>query len=297
MSRQLLIACFANTQAVSATAKPAGRSLKLGLAILLIMFLITSSAQALTRCTFCKYSVNSDALTCPKCLRKLQWPVVPERSRSARVIVRTGNDAFIRHPHARIRLYRDDRNSGGDLVGHIGSWGGPTTLRYLLRFDIPQAFANAHVSLKAFKPTRALLKLRIADGGRHNGLPIRIYPLTRPFQAGSGKVTIREKESDGCDWYHSMPLVVWQREGGDYAEKPSAVAILGEEGERETIIDVTALIADRFKDFANTGIWEDPGMIIMRDPGRYGYYGYLTIHSFEAHRPGPTVISPELFIH
>ena len=277
--------------------EPSVRPAHLVLAILLAVFCLSSSAQALTRCTFCKYSVSSDALTCPKCLRKLQWPVVPERSRSARVVVRTGTDAFIRHPHARIRLYRDDRNSGADLTGHIGSWGGPTTLRYLLRFDIPQAFANAHVDIKTFKPTRALLKLCVADAGRYNGLPIRIYPLTRPFQQGNGKVSIREKEIDGCDWYHSAPLIVWQREGGDYTGKPSAVAVLGEEGERETIIDVTELIVDRFKDFASTGTWNDPGMIIMRDPEHYGYYGYVTIHSLEASYLGITVRSPELFIH
>jgi hypothetical protein len=261
-----------------------------------LLIAITPAAEAITRCSNCQYPVTSDALTCPKCLRKLQWPLIPERSRSARVVVRTGHDAFIRHPHARIRKYRDDRNTGGDHTGHIGSWGGPTTLRYLLRFDIPQAFAMAQVDMNGFNVRRALLRLCVDDQGKYNGLPVRVYPLTRPFSAGTGMTGVREKVPDGCDWYYSAPLIVWHREGGDYAEKPSAVAILGEDGEKETIIDVTELIIARFDEFARTGVWNDPGFLIMHDPARYGYHGYVTIHSLEAVYLGQSVRSPELFI-
>ncbi|MBU1108423.1 MAG: hypothetical protein KKB51_17240 [Candidatus Riflebacteria bacterium] len=271
------------------------------IAIALIVFfavmLLPPVAQALVRCSYCEYVVADDAMFCPKCLRKLQWPIVPARSRSARVVVRTGTDAFIRHPHASVRLYRADRNSGGDVTGHIGSWGGPTTLRYLIRFDIPKAFAMAGVDINTFKVTRVLLKLCIDDAGKHNGLPIRIYPLTRPFQPGSGIVGVREKSIDGCDWYYSAPLLTWHREGGDYADKPDAVAILGEAGASETIIDITELIKFRFDEFAATGIWNDPGMIIMRDPARYRYFGYVTIHSLKAGCLNQSVRSPELFIH
>jgi len=263
----------------------------------LFIFAIAPVAEAVTSCRYCNYSVASDALTCPKCLRKLQWPIIPERSRSARVVVRTGSDAFIRHPHARIRHYRDDRNSGGDQTGHIGSWGGPTTLRYLLRFDIPRAFAMAQVDMYGFNVRRALLKLCVADHSRYKGLPIRIYLLTRPFAEGTGMARVREKNHNGCDWYHSAPLIVWHREGGDYAEKPSIPAILGEDGEKETIIDITELIKARFDEYEKTGIWNDPGLLIMRDASRYGYHGYVTIHSLEASFIGQTVRSPELFIH
>ena len=267
------------------------------MAVLLAIVLVSPVAQALTRCSYCEYVIDSDAITCPKCLRKLQWPVIPERSRSARVVVRTGTDAFIRHPHANIRLYRADRNSGGDITGHIGSWGGPTTLRYLIRFDIPNAFALAQVAMKTFKISRALLRLCIDDPGKYNGLPIRVYPLTRPFLQGSGKVGVRDKVIDGCDWFHSLPMMVWQREGGDYADKPDAVGILGQDGASETIIDVTELIKARFDEYTETGVWNDPGMIIMRDPAKYGYFGYVTIHSLEASHLGQSVRSPELFIH
>lgn len=263
----------------------------------LFIIALTPDAEAITRCSYCNYPVASDALTCPKCLRKLKWPIIPERSHSARVVVRTGTDAFIRHPHARIRQYRDDRNSGGDQTGHIGSWGGPTTLRYLLRFDIPQAFAMAQVDMQGFNVRRALLKLYVADHGQYNGLPVRIYLLTRPFAEGTGLAGVREKKHDGCDWYYSAPLIVWHREGGDYAEKPSIPAILGEDGEKETIVDITELIKARFDDYAKTGIWNDPGLLIMRDASRYGYHGYVTIHSLEASFIGQTVRSPELFIH
>ncbi|NLF96923.1 MAG: hypothetical protein GX569_09315 [Candidatus Riflebacteria bacterium] len=263
----------------------------------IFIFAFAPVAEAITSCRYCNYPVASDALTCPKCLRKLQWPIIPERSHSARVVVRTGSDAFIRHPHARIRQYRDDRNSGGDNIGHIGSWGGPTTLRYLLRFDIPQAFAMAQVDMQDFNVRRALLKLCVADHGKYNGVPVRIYLLTRPFAAGTGLAGVREKKHDGCDWYHSAPLIVWHREGGDYAEKPSVPAILGEDGENETIIDITELIKARFDEYAKTGVWNDHGLLIMRDVGRYGYHGYVTIHSLEASFIGQTVRSPELFIH
>lgn len=265
--------------------------------LLSLVFVFTPASEALVRCNFCQYLIDSDALTCPKCLRTLKWPVVPERARNARVVVRTGYDAFIRHPHANIRLYKANHNSGGDRTGHIGSWGGKTTLRYLLCFDIPEAFAGAQINLQGFVVRRALLKLSIDDTGKHNGLPVKIYPLTRPFQPGSGKAGTRNRQIDGCNWFYSSPLIVWQREGGDFAEKPFAVAILAENGSNEAIIDVTEIIQARFNEYAKTGIWNDPGLIIMSDSERYNYSGYITIHSLEASRLGQTVRSPELFIH
>lgn len=265
--------------------------------ILLATVLLTPLAHALTRCDYCEYLVTDDAIICPKCLRKLQWPIIPPRSRNARIVVRTGTDAFIRDPKANTRLYRADRNSGGDVTGHIGSWGGPTTLRYLIKFDIPKAFTMAQLDMKDFKITRALLKICIADSGKYKTMPIRIYPLTRPFLQGSGKVGQREKNIDGCDWFHSEPLMVWHHEGGDYASTPFVTAILGQNGTKEAIIDITELVKAKFDEFAQTGIWNDPGMIIMRDPGRYGYFGYITIYSIKAGYLGISVRSPELFIN
>lgn len=262
-----------------------------------LVFSAIPAAEALQRCESCQYPVSSDASSCPKCLRKLKWPLVPERSRKARIIVRTGYDAFIRHRNARVRLFRDDRNTGGDSYGYIGSWGGTTTLRYLLRFDIPLAFARAHVSMNNFQVNRALLKLSIVDPGIHSGLPIKVRLLSRHFRPGTGKAGTRKKIPDGCDWFYSMPLMLWHREGGDYIENPAAQAILAEDGCNETTIDVTELIKTRFDEFAKTGIWNDPGLIIMRDSTRYGYHGYLTVHSFETGPLEKNVRSPELFIN
>lgn len=253
--------------------------------LLFLTLIFTPALDALVRCSFCQYLIDSEALTCPKCLHKLKWPVVPERTLNARVVVRTGYDAFIRHPHANIRLYKANRNTSGNRTGHIGSWGGKTTLRYLLHFDIPEAFASAQIDLRSFVIKRALLKLSIDDTSKHNGLPVKIYPLTRPFQPG------------GSNWFYSSPLIVWQREGGDFVKNPFAVGILAENGSNETIIDVTEIIQIRFSEYAETGVWKDPGLIIMSDSERYGYSGYITIHSFEASCIGQTVRSPELFIH
>ncbi|HNS08754.1 MAG TPA: hypothetical protein PKN29_03585, partial [Candidatus Ozemobacteraceae bacterium] len=84
--------------------------MKKALILLAVLFFAgLPPAAAISRCPGCSFLVNSDTVECPKCLKLLRWPFVPERSRRGRVIVRTGNDAFIRHPHANNRSWRDNR--------------------------------------------------------------------------------------------------------------------------------------------------------------------------------------------
>lgn len=253
------------------------------------------TAEAIRSCPRCAYLVNSDTIECPKCLKLLNWPFVPGRNRRAKVIVRTGVDAFIRHPHAQNRAYRSDRNAGGDLSGEIGVWGGPTTLRYLIRFDIPETFALAGVALANFKVRRATLKLNTVASDQKITMPVTVYPMQRPFQEGSGRFRLREKSIDGCDWFYSAPLMLWHREGGDFTDTLSTPGTI-QSISGESLIDVTEIIKSRFAEFAQTGIWNDPGMIIMSDPQKYVDSGFVTIYSFESKAVGNIVRAPELFI-
>lgn len=252
-------------------------------------------AEAIKSCPRCAYLVGIDTIECPKCLKLLTWPFVPEQSRRAKVVIRTGTDAFIRHPHAQNRAYRSDRNAGGDLSGEIGVWGGPATLRYLIKFDIPETFALAGVAIADFKLKRATLKLTAVAVDQKITMPVIIYPLQRPFQEGSGRFRRREKDIDGCDWLYSAPLMLWHREGGDFTDTLNCSGIIQNNGS-ESIIDVTEIIRSRFEVFAQTGVWDDPGMIIMSDPRKAINSGFVTIYSFESKAVAGSVRAPELFI-
>jgi len=265
------------------------------LTVFLLLMFFSQAAEAVKSCPTCAYRLKTGTVECPKCLRLLEWPFQPPRERKARVIIRTGTDAFIRSQHAENRAFKHDRNAGSDLQGAIGSWGGPTTLRYLVRFDIPMAFSQAGVELKGFKLRRALLRLKIAGKGNLKGsLPVRIYPLTRPFKEGSDKSGTRKKFIDGCTWVYAAPYMVWHREGGDYNEDISCRGTLPETG--EAVIDVTDIFKERLARIAENEAWYDPGMIIMRDPHAFGDFGYLEIYSFESRAVHGSVRSPELFI-
>ncbi len=264
------------------------------LALALILTGITT-ADAISRCPGCAYLVNSDTWECPKCLKLLRWQFVPGRSRKGTVIVRTGSDAFIRHPHAINRSWRADRNAGADLTGEIGAWGGPTTLRYLLKFDIQQSFALAGVDLAEFKLKRAFLKIDSVDNGQQVDMPVVVYPLSRPFLEGTGRFRLREKKSDGCDWYFSAPLLTWHIDGGDFEQSVVCRGTI-KGGGNTTLIDVTEILKLRMKNFSKTHIWEDPGMIIMADPQKNIAAGFVTIYSLDSGAHGDKVRSPELFI-
>lgn len=267
----------------------------LPLLLLLLLLLSPMVAEGMTNCPRCHYRIQSDANECPKCLKLLRWPLAPERSRQGRVVVRTGSDAFIRDRHSQNREFRCDRNAGKDLVGAIGSWGGPTTLRYLVCFDLEKAFEQAQVELSTFQFKRATLKLYVANSGSRKGpLPIRIYPLNRRFQEGRGKIGEREKFIDGCTWAYAAPNMVWHIEGGDYNKLISSRGLLPDNG--HVFIDVTEVFRYRFKTLLENGSWDDPGLIIMRDPHAYGDFGYLNIYSLESQSVHGEVRAPELFI-
>lgn len=264
-------------------------------ALLLAMLCWPVVAEAVLSCPGCNYLVNSDAVECPKCLKLLRWPFVPQRSRRGRIVVRTGTDAFIRDRHSQNRDFRYDRNAGRDLSGPVGSWGGPTTLRYLLRFDVAEAFALAMVDLNTFEFRRATLKISVTDAGDHKGtLPVRIYPLSRYFQEGRGVIGLRDKEIDGCTWVYAAPLMVWHREGGDYLDNPSCKGTLPTSG--NIMIDVSEIFRHRFAELKETGKWNDPGMIIMRDPHAFGDLGFINIYSLESRAVKGQVRAPELLI-
>ncbi len=264
-------------------------------ALLLAMHFCPVIAEAVLSCPGCNYRVYSETIECPKCLKLLKWPFVPERTRRGRVVVRTGTDAFIRDRHSQNRDFRYDRNAGRDKSGPVGSWGGPTTLRYLLRFDVAEAFALAKVDLSSFEFRRATLKISVTDAGSLKGaLPVRIYPLSRYFQEGRGEIGIRDKEIDGCTWVYAAPLMVWHQEGGDYLENPSSKGTIPTSG--HVLIDVSDIFRHRFAELKETGKWNDPGMIIMRDPYAYGDLGYINIYSFESRAVKGLVRAPELFI-
>ncbi len=267
---------------------------RLVLAVICLLFAV-SNVEALTRCPGCSYPVDSGSIECPKCLRLLTWPFVPGRTRRGRVVVRTGTDAFIRHPQAQNRAWPADYNAGADTSGEIGVWGGPTTLRYLLKFDISQAFAIAGINLSEFKLRRAFLKIRSIKNLHGIDIPVVIYPLARPFQEGSGRFRNRDTSDRGCSWYYSAPLLTWHTEGGDFSDKTCSRGII-KAGDSISTIDVTEIIKLRIETLQKTGIWEDPGMIIMADPKIDTPPGFVTISSLDSMPVNGIVRSPELYI-
>jgi hypothetical protein len=250
---------------------------------------------AVQTCPYCGYRQSSNAIECSKCLKLLKWPYVPERSHKARVVVRTGKDAFIRHPSSQNRNFKSEGNAGSDAVGAIGSWGFMTGLRYLVCFDIKKSFELAGVDLKSYQPGRVILRLVIADSKIDQAIPVRVFPLLRPFKQGRGFRRIRRKEIDGCTWNYSAPMLSWHVPGGDFYKSVSASNTLGRNGKREVLIDVTPIYRFRFKIFAETGEWFDPGMIIMRDERIAGHFTFLNIYSFENKPAGCRILSPQLF--
>ncbi|GAB4277525.1 MAG: hypothetical protein Kow0029_20250 [Candidatus Rifleibacteriota bacterium] len=265
--------------------------------LLTIFFLVMPIILlAVKFCPHCGYRMQSDRVECPKCLRLIDWPVYPPRNEKATIIVREGKDAFIRHPRSQNRAYRSNRNAGGDLTGQIGSWGFLTGLRYLVSFNIEKSFADAKIDMNHFEFTSAKLRLYVADKKIDQQIPIRVYPLARPFQEGIDRFHIRSKIPTGCTWELSAPMLPWRIPGGDYYKDISCPGILGKNGQRECVIDVSAIYKYRFAQFKETGIWNDPGMIIMRDPEKACECTFLSIYSLENKTKSGIVVSPQLFI-
>lgn len=264
--------------------------------LLLLLMSFAQAVFAVKYCPACNYRLESSAYECPKCLRLIAWPYLPSRETSARLTVRTGKDAFIRHPASQIRQFKAGRNTGADLTGQIGSWGHLTGLRYLIRFDVPAAMQAAKINIADFKLRRARLKLVIADENIDQQIPLRVFPLSQPFVAGTGLYRIRAKQPDGTTWFLRAPMLDWQREGGDFDSEVSGAGILGYRGARELVIDVTPIFQRRFSELQRTGTWNDPGMIIMRDAERAEECTFLSIYSLESRVKGGKVVAPQLLL-
>ncbi len=266
-----------------------------------ILLGISIPALAIKYCDYCNYRLSSDAIICPKCLRNIAWALAPARSEQATVIVRSGKDAFIRHPFAQNRNWHADRNAGKDPYGAIGSWGYPTSLRYLIAFDVPNAFLMAGVDINNFQPDKVTLLIRVKANQPTQRIPIIVYPLKAPFMEGTCQLGLRFSPASGVTWFNRTQSMPWASEGGDYNPSVSAEAYLESSKiknlEQTIKIDVTDIYLKRFQDFKNSGIWDDPGMIIMRNPGIAGNFRFLDILSFESgkNKNVSRVVSPELY--
>jgi len=106
----------------------------------------------------------------------------------------------------------------------------------------------------------------------------------------------------GCTWNMAMPFLPWAREGGDFLSEPFGIGTIPRNGEVEVEIDVTSIFAFRFKNLRESGKWDDPGMIVMRDASVASRCQYRMIFSLEASPNGKQraenqkVLSPELYL-
>jgi len=236
-------------------------------------------------------------------MRPIRWTAKPLSSRKATVVVRTGTDAFIRGPNDSQPQHRYFSNAGGDMLGPIGSFYSPTGLRYLIRFDIPGAFKSAGISMEDFELDEAILVLRLFPfPDAREDVPIVVFPLTRGFLEGEGKWGLHRRTEKGCSWLMATDLLPWEKAGGDFSEFPYGEGILPRSGGDEVEIDVTKILAEKFAKYQAEGIWDDPGMIIMRDPKKGGKCLYRMIYSFQA-QPSTDIVgserkvlSPELYL-
>ncbi|MBP7633844.1 hypothetical protein KBA41_06715 [Candidatus Ozemobacteraceae bacterium] len=251
-------------------------------------------------CGFCSASISDRATVCPSCLRAIVWPSAPPRSRRAAVVVRRGRDAFIRGPNDAHPAARAAANAGGQSSGPVGSWYSATGLRYLVRFDIPEACGEAGIDPASWTPDRATLVVRVTpEGDARADVPLVVYALARPFEEGDGSRGLNFRNERGCTWFRATTELPWAMAGGDYFSQPRAWGTLPRTGSAEVEIDVTDIIRTIFDAYHRTGSWEDFGLILMRDPEAPARCTYRTIHGLEA-APGAgisqPVRSPELFL-
>ncbi|HOT28351.1 MAG TPA: hypothetical protein PLU72_09190 [Candidatus Ozemobacteraceae bacterium] len=220
---------------------------------------------------------------CPSCLRAVTWPSAPPRSRRASVVVRRGRDAFIRGPNDAHPAARAASNAGGPSSGPLGSWYSATGLRYLVRFDIPEACGEAGIDPASWTPARATLVVRVTpDGDAREDVPLVVYALARPFEEGAGFPGMNFRNERGCTWFRATTELPWATAGGDYFSQPRAWGKLPRTGAAEVEIDVTDIIRTIFDAYHKTGRWEDFGLILMRDPEAPARCTYRTIFSLEA---------------
>ncbi len=280
--------------------RPSGASAVLHILFIIYFLLLYTPAVAAKPCGFCNASVPDRATVCPSCLRAIAWPSAPARSRRAAVVVRTGRDAFIRGPNDAHPAARAGANAGGPSSGPLGSWYSPTGLRYLVRFDIPEACREAGFDPASWTPDRATLVVRVKpEGDAREDVPLVVYALARPFEEGTGSPGLNFRNERGCSWFRATTELPWATAGGDYFSQPRAWGTLPRRGGAEVEIDVTDILRTIFDAYRKSGKWEDFGLILMRDPETPARCTYRTIYSFET-TPGAgvprQVRSPELFL-
>ncbi|OQA05118.1 MAG: hypothetical protein BWY66_02701 [bacterium ADurb.Bin374] len=278
------------------------RGVSAALYIILIIYFIfsyLSSADA-KPCRFCNVSIANQATVCPSCLRAIAWPSTPPRSRRAVVVVRTGRDAFIRGPNDALPSARTAANAGGPSSGPLGSWYSATGLRYLVRFDIPEACREAGIDPASWTPNRATLVVRLTpEGDAREDVPLVVYALARPFEEGTGSPGLNFRNDRGCTWFRATTELPWATAGGDYFSQPRAWGTLPRTGAAEVEIDVTDIIRTVFDAHHRMGKWEDFGLILMRDPETPARCTYRIMYSLEAASGASLsqpVRSPELFL-
>ena len=264
--------------------------------LFLFLTIVPSLLLAVKQCPACGYRIKSNKTVCPKCLKKIGWPWFPPATRKNAVVIREGKDAFIRHPNAQNRAYKSNRNAGHDISGQIGTWGFLTGLRYLVAFNVMEGLAAARINPETFQLKKASLRLVIADKEIKQQVPVRVYPLARPFVEGTGRFHVRENQFDGCTWRFSGPFLRWSTPGGDYQQSVSSQGMLGYNNSPVSVIDVTEIYRKKFEYYRNTGEWNDNGLIIMRDPEVACECSFLTIYSLESGPLGEKMLSPQLFL-
>ncbi|HNW33451.1 MAG TPA: hypothetical protein PKM25_00830 [Candidatus Ozemobacteraceae bacterium] len=273
---------------------------RISLALIVSAFVFIVFTAEAKLCGFCNVAVPDASTVCPSCLRATGWTSAPPRSRPAAVVVRRGRDAFIRGPNDAHPDQRAEHNAGGQRRGPIGSWYTVTGLRYLVRFEIPEACAEARIDPATWKPDQATLVLRLVpDRDAREAVPLVAYALARPFEEGSGSWGIHERNERGCSWTMATGELPWSNAGGDYFLQPRAWGTLPRKGAAEVEIDVTDIMQTIFDSYQHTGRWEDFGLIIMRDPEVPARCTYREIYSFEAasdNRGHGAVVSPELYL-
>ena len=262
--------------------------------LFLILFIIFPffPLYALSHCPRCGYRTGSDYLKCPKCLFILDSDWSQDIPVKSTISVRQGYDAFIRHPQANNRAYKADRNAGGDKTGEIGVWGGPSSLRYLVKFDIKATMDYYGIDYTTFTPKKALLYISALKKKSEIEMPVVVFPLTRGFTPGYEVFRTREKKAVGCTWYNATTAMPWKREGGDFEKRCFCRGTI-KSGSRN-VIDVTEAIKYFYAKSKEKGEWEAPGLIIMSDPSNpFAPSGFVTIYSLDADDHS---LRPELFI-
>lgn len=268
-------------------------------------------------CPYCGMLQDETATFCNYCLRAIDFPAAPAPTHRGRIVARHGYASFIRSPNDSYPGEKYCYGSGADPLGPLGSNATLTGFRLLIRFDIMQAFADAGIKPEGFSPKRAHLIIRTPPhGDAFDDIPISVFLLREPFEAGSNYRWRHEKNEPGCNWFCSAKNITWKIPGGDYHRDISTHGTIPGTGEHEIVIDVTALVAVLFERFEKTGKWFDPGMIIMRNPDVSSKCRFRMIYSFTINeRPFtslslrdvnakyrgikniPRVLSPELYIN